>query len=137
MKKTESLKKSFAILVILLAIALPWACTTNNTSSGPTSPGGGGTTTPGGATATPTQTLVPGTTATFTPTPPGTAPIFVQDISLSIQPNAFYCEPGTTRVMVATGGVTQGGDVTMMEIYPGSGPFASTNGNTVWVGIPT
>src|ERR1700679_951165 len=63
MKKQGNLKKGIAVLVLLTAIGLPLACTTNNSST-PTTPITAHTPTPGGPTATATTTLVPGATPT-------------------------------------------------------------------------
>ncbi len=142
MKQRQSLKQGIAILVLLTAIGLPLACTTNNTS-GPTSPGlATHTPTPGGFTATPTTTLVPGSTATFTPIPTTTAtfvatPVFDSNTRLTAQPNAFFCSPGSLNVEVAEGEVTAGGDITMFENYTVGSSTANPNTDFIYVGVPT
>ncbi len=135
MKQRQSLKKGIAILVLLTAIGLPLACTTNNTSN-PTSPLA--TPTPGGPTATFTTTLVPGSTPTFTPTSIAT-PVFVPPAyGESAAPNGMYYDALTSTLYVATGEL-KGGDITMFEEYTVSGGTLSggTAGNQFTSGYPT
>jgi hypothetical protein len=132
MKKPESLKKSIGILVLLMTIALPWACTTNNNSSGPTSPGGGGGGTISTATPTKTSTFVPGTTPTFTPTYPVAPPNYLGRFGTASQPNQLYYNGG--NLLVAESGV-----VPEIEQFTLSGSTLTLNGGTQFVitGYPT
>lgn len=140
-KKADSLKKSLAVLVILMAVALPWACTTNNSST-PTSPiitgttTTTGTTTPTGSTATFTPTLVSGATVTATPTYIAT-PVYDATGVLSFQPNSFYSVPGSPNIVIGEGEVTAGGIGSMVEYYSTGNGDAAPNGNEGWVGYPT
>ncbi|HVM31806.1 MAG TPA: hypothetical protein VMU88_01615 [bacterium] len=146
MKKTERKRKSLAVMVILLAIGLPLACTTNNSSS-PTTPitiGGSPTNTPSGPTATFTPTLLPGATPTFTPTFLPT-PVFLANYDTSASPNGLYYDG--TYLYVASGdpGVTMFDKWTVSvgslspAPIPGATPvaYSRTRGNLFVTGYPT
>ena len=132
MKKPESLKKSIGILVLLVTIGLPWACTTNNNSSGPTSPGGGGGGSISTATPTKTSTFLPGTTPTFTPTYPVAPPTWKNNFRTSGAPSQLYFA-GSVLLVAETGRYPS------IENFTMSGQNAVSLGgaNYVITGYPT
>jgi hypothetical protein len=138
MKQSQRLKKGIAILILLTAIGLPLACTTNNSSS-PTTPAlATHTPTPGGPTATFTTTLVPGATPTFTPTFVAT-PVFLNNYGVSAHPNGMYYDSGTQILYVATGVTGSPGNVTMFWSFAVGGGVLSggARGNQFVTGFPT
>jgi hypothetical protein len=125
MKKRENLKKGVVTLVLLTAIGLPLACTTNNSST-PTAPITGHTATPGGPTSTPTTTLVPGATPTFTATFIAT-PAYMGNLGTSSAPNGMYFT-GTSLYVAENDGV-----LPMVEIFGVNGAAVSLNSATNFV----
>jgi hypothetical protein len=131
MKQRQSLKKGITILVLLTAIGLPLACTTNNSSS-PTSPVVH-TPTPGGpGTSTFTPTVPAGATATFTPTFVIPPPTFMGRVGTAAEPNQLYYNGG--NLYVAESGV-----VPLIEEFALTGSALTFTGGTGFVitGYPT
>ncbi len=134
------MKKLLVLLILLLGLIVPLACSDNNSNkgTGPTLPGGSGSG-GGSASATPTSIIVstPGTTTPI-PTMAINTPTFLHNYVTTAAPNAMVNVGG--NITVVEGETKDGGDATAFGSYTVGGGGSLTggyNGNAVVIGIPT
>ncbi len=151
------MKRFLTVILVLLGLIFPFACSENKPNPVNPSPIIGATFTPTGTlptatftfSPTPTGTLATATftytgtvstaTFTFTPTPTWTfiaAPPFSSNWAASAAPNGFYYNGGT--LYIVEGEVAGGGNPTMFETFNTAAPAPpSAQGNIAVLGIPT
>lgn len=140
------MKKIVVLLVFLMALIFPWACSDNNTPSTPSAPTLGGST----PTNSPTGTITPGlptATSTFTPVPTGgtptatfavNTPVWKYNNVLSASPNAMVqvISGGVTTINVVEGEPS----ISAIGVYTVQASGLLTGGvagNLVVIGVPT
>jgi hypothetical protein len=129
------MKKIVQVLLVLWGLALVVSCSTSTPST--PKPFGAGVS--GATTPTPTTGSGGGSGSTFS----SPTPIYLNNYGTSSGPNAIWvgnnASSNPVSVWVADGSVTQGGDVTMFELYTlaGGALTGGTNGNQIELGVPT
>lgn len=124
MGKGWKMKKILALLILLMGLVFPWACSDNHSPSTPSAPTLGTGSTPTGSitpgTYTSTPTLVVGAN-TFTPTPTFAIPVpaYQNNYSLSAAPRGMVIDGGI--LTVAESELKPAGLVTELEEFTGAG----------------